>query len=311
MIYDVSHRTDIPAFFWDWFADKLDKGWCAVRHPRYPEKISAYNLDPTICDGFRFLSKDYEPAINHKTWPVSRVIETYPTTFMYTITPYGPGLERHVPSTTKAIKTLKQLADIAGKERMTWFLSPIVFDNEHLNLDFHKRSFEMMAPLIAPYVRRCSIDPLREYESVKRRCPSIRRPTDAELAELAAYMVTVAADVGLQMHACPATNNLEQYGINQELCFTLDDFGRQNDIPMKSLKFKQSGLMHCACAITKDLGCYNKCLHGCAYCYAGIPAPNSEERIIASYDPKSPALLDKISLDEHFITTKQQIYRKR
>lgn len=71
MIYDVSRRTDVPAFFWDWFANRLDAGTVSVHNPYYPEKVSTYGLSPNVCDGFHFYSKNYTPALDHPIWPMT------------------------------------------------------------------------------------------------------------------------------------------------------------------------------------------------------------------------------------------------
>ena len=88
MILNTGSRTDIPAFYWDWFADKLFRGSCMIRNPQFPEKVSEYSLLPEDVDMFYFLSKNYGPALRHPRYPLLAVVQNYRCMFEYTITPY-------------------------------------------------------------------------------------------------------------------------------------------------------------------------------------------------------------------------------
>lgn len=38
MILNTGSRTDIPAFYSDWFYNRIQEGYCLVRNPYYPEQ---------------------------------------------------------------------------------------------------------------------------------------------------------------------------------------------------------------------------------------------------------------------------------
>ncbi len=46
MILSVSRRTDIPAFYSDWFFRGLDQGFVLVPNPINPVKIAKIRLEP-------------------------------------------------------------------------------------------------------------------------------------------------------------------------------------------------------------------------------------------------------------------------
>lgn len=46
MILSVSRRTDIPAFYSDWFFEHLEKGFVLVPNPIKPAKIARIELKP-------------------------------------------------------------------------------------------------------------------------------------------------------------------------------------------------------------------------------------------------------------------------
>ncbi|HCI24334.1 MAG TPA: hypothetical protein DFK11_07440 [Lachnospiraceae bacterium] len=39
MILNTGSRTDIPAFYSDWFYNRIQEGYCLVRNPYYPEQM--------------------------------------------------------------------------------------------------------------------------------------------------------------------------------------------------------------------------------------------------------------------------------
>lgn len=46
MIINTGQRTDIPAFYARWFANRLKEGFVCVRNPYNPSQVSRYRLDP-------------------------------------------------------------------------------------------------------------------------------------------------------------------------------------------------------------------------------------------------------------------------
>ena len=50
MIINTGQRTDIPAFYAEWFANRLREGFVCVRNPYYPDQVSRYRLDPSVVE---------------------------------------------------------------------------------------------------------------------------------------------------------------------------------------------------------------------------------------------------------------------
>jgi hypothetical protein len=44
MIISASRRTDIPAFYSEWFMNRLQQGYCLVPNPFNPRQISRISL---------------------------------------------------------------------------------------------------------------------------------------------------------------------------------------------------------------------------------------------------------------------------
>ena len=66
MIINTGQRTDIPAFYAEWFANRLREGFVCVRSPYDPQLVSRYRLDPSVVDAIGFCTKN--PAPMFPTW---------------------------------------------------------------------------------------------------------------------------------------------------------------------------------------------------------------------------------------------------
>ena len=60
MIISASRRTDIPAFYSQWFFNRIKEGYVLVPNPYHPKMISKISLSPAVVDCFCFL--DQEPG---------------------------------------------------------------------------------------------------------------------------------------------------------------------------------------------------------------------------------------------------------
>ena len=44
MILNTGNRTDIPAFFSDWFFNRIQEGFVCVRNPYFPHQVTKYGI---------------------------------------------------------------------------------------------------------------------------------------------------------------------------------------------------------------------------------------------------------------------------
>ena len=63
MILRASMRTDIPAFYSEWFFRRLQAGSLCVRNPRAPGQVTRYRLSPQVVDLFVFCTKNPAPML--------------------------------------------------------------------------------------------------------------------------------------------------------------------------------------------------------------------------------------------------------
>ena len=48
MILNTGQRTDIPAFFPEWFANRIKEGYVLVRNPYNPSLVTRYEINPQV-----------------------------------------------------------------------------------------------------------------------------------------------------------------------------------------------------------------------------------------------------------------------
>ena len=135
MIISASRRTDIPAFFFDWFLNRLQTGFFLVRNPMNPTRVSRIAVSPETVDAIVFWTKNSEPAMAN----LSR-LNNIPFYFQFTLTPYDTDIETNVPPKRKIIETFKRLADRIGPDRVLWRYDPILL-NDRYTISFHTESF--------------------------------------------------------------------------------------------------------------------------------------------------------------------------
>lgn len=64
MIINASARTDIPAYYSEWFMHRLKDGYVYVRNPYYPTQITKYLLNSEVVDSIIFCSKNPRPILS-------------------------------------------------------------------------------------------------------------------------------------------------------------------------------------------------------------------------------------------------------
>ena len=65
MIINTGMRTDIPAFYSEWFVNRLKAGFVLVRNPYNPHSVARYRLSPDVVDLIGFCTKNPAPMLPH------------------------------------------------------------------------------------------------------------------------------------------------------------------------------------------------------------------------------------------------------
>ena len=135
MIISASRRTDLPAFYSEWFFQRLKEGYVLVRNPFSAHQVSRIALHPDVVDGIVFWSKNPAPMMKH----LSECRE-YPFYFQFTLNAYGKDVEPGLPSLEERIRTFLYLSEQIGPERVLWRYDPVLL-NKTYTIPWHREQF--------------------------------------------------------------------------------------------------------------------------------------------------------------------------
>ena len=94
MIISASRRTDLPAFYSEWFLNRLKSGFILVRNPFNKNQIKRVNLNREQVDCIVFWSKNPDKMINKLNQFNTFNIPYY---FQFTVTSYDQTIETKLP----------------------------------------------------------------------------------------------------------------------------------------------------------------------------------------------------------------------
>ena len=139
MILNVSGRTDIVAFYSEWFINRYREGFVDVRNPFYPKSVSRIFFSDV--DMIVFCTKNPIPLIDFL--PKINI----PVIFQVTLTPYKKDIEPNVISKEKIISAIKKISNIIGSENVYVRYDP-VFLSDKYNLDYHVKALLMVIRML-------------------------------------------------------------------------------------------------------------------------------------------------------------------
>lgn len=283
MILSVSRRTDIPAFYSDWFFNRLKAGFVCVRNPMYPEKVSKISLDKEVIDCIVFWTKNVKPMLDRLD-----ELDGYNYYFQYTLNPYGTDVEPIIGINRNTnIETMIHLSERIGADKVIWRYDPI-FTSQKYTKDYHIKSFKKMAESLRGYTSRVVISFLDLYGQTKRNMPDIDKFDETECRDLVRQLVQIAKDNGMIVESCAEKIDLSEEGVMHGHC--IDKNLIEEIVGYRLTGGKDKGQrQECGCMESIDIGVYNTCRNGCKYCYAMYGEKDVVENIKA-YNPESPIL---------------------
>ena len=290
MIINTGQRTDIPAFYALWFANRLREGFVCVRNPYYPEQVSRYRLDPSVVDCIGFCTKNPAPM-----FPYMDLLKDYGQYWFVTITPYGRDIEPNVKDKHELLDDFKKLSETVGVNSVGWRYDPI-FITDKYSMEYHLRAFEKIAAALDGFTKTAVISFIDLYAKVKRNFPEAREVTKEQRLFLGKEMVKIAAAHGMTLKPCAEGDELAPFGADCGGCMRIGDYEKAIGKKLNAPK-KKGARAECACYLSCDIGAYNTCKHLCKYCYA-----NAEPSVVLAqsrrHDPKSPFLIGHYEKDD-------------
>lgn len=292
MIVSASRRTDIPAYYFEWFVRRLQDRHVLVRNPFNTHQVSRIRLSPDVVDGFVFWSKNPQPMLDYLPQ-----LDEYPYYVQFTLTGYGPEIEPQLPPLQTRLSTFAHLANAVGPERVIWRYDPIFLNGKYA-VSHHLRTFEHLAQALSNRTRICNISFMDLYACTKRNMKPFH-PSEVsapQKVELVRSLGRIGRAFGIEVRVCAEQLDLDACGVAAASCIDASILERQLGCTL-SVGKDRNQRPACRCAQSIDIGMYDSCLHGCRYCYA-----NHSDALVqkapALHDPASPLLLGQLESDD-------------
>ncbi len=288
-IISVSRRTDIPAFYGDWFMGRLKDGFAGMVNP-FSGKRYFVSLKPEDVTCFVFWSKNFSPFLKNL-----KTIDNlgYKFYFNYTVTALPDIFESNVDRKS-AIESLKQLSKTYSPRHINWRFDPIIISSIS-ERDFYIRNFEELAKEFAGLVERCYFSFVTEYKKVKRNFEELKKTTSVKIVDcsddfkidLANELAATAERYGIQMYSC-CGDYLTNKRIKKAHC--IDGSIIKSLFFPEGLPYKEKPTRdQCGCTESTDIGTYDTCPHGCIYCYANANKQRAT-KVFSEHDKESAFL---------------------
>lgn len=278
IIVSASRSTDIPAFYADWFFNRLNKGYAIWQNP-FNGKDSYVSFAQTRF--VVFWSKNPKPLIPHLPILKEKGIGFY---IQYTLNDYdSEQLEPGVPPLTERIEIFKRIVDKHGLGSVVWRFDPLILTDK-ITLELLLQKIATIAKQLNGYTEKLvfSFADISSYRSVTRNLSATGINYNEWDTET---MLTFARNLSnmqlpLQISTCAENINLEKFGIQHNQCIDPELIARRSTHNAELQSFLQNAKPDsgqrklCGCILAKDIGAYNTCPHLCKYCYANYSPQN-------------------------------------
>lgn len=290
IIISASRATDIPAFYADWFMNKLKNGYVKWINPFNRENSQFISFGKTRL--IVFWTKNAKPLMKYLKEIDKREINYY---FQFTVNDYeDENFESGVPKLADRIEIFKELSDIIGREKVIWRFDPLILTDK---IDVQKLLYKIynVGNEINKYTEKLVISfvDVEIYNKVKKNIKSAginyRKFEKEDMEKIAEGIREINKEWKLEVTTCAEGFELDKYEIKHNKC--IDDnliikLFKNDKILMNFLGLEaQNSLFEgeknrrialkdrgqrkeCGCIISKDIGQYNTCGHLCIYCYA-------------------------------------------
>lgn len=288
MIVSASYRTDIPAFYAGWFLRRLRAGSCRVANP-YGGGAYEVSLTPDAVDGFVLWTRNLRPLLSD----LDTVRRVAPFIVQFTVTGYPRALETSVIAAEEAVGQLRELRRRFGPRASVWRYDPIVLTTE-VDTAAHSTGFAMLARALKGTVDEVVLSVMHPYRKTRRNLDRAagqhgfqwRDPPPEEKRQLLGRLAAIAAEHGIAPTLCSQPELLVP-GLGEAHCI---DAERLADVAQRPIAACASGNRPgCRCALSRDIGAYDTCPHGCVYCYAVADRARAVANF-RSHDPEAPML---------------------
>jgi hypothetical protein len=302
-IISVSRRTDIPAFYSRWFLKRIEEGFCHWMNP-FGGQVYRVSLRPEDCLALVFWTRNPKPLVPHLDSLRDRGFYFY---FHMTINGYPNAVESNNPPLAAAIDTFRRVSAQVSPDFIHWRYDPILL-SEITPPAYHVERFDEISRHLQGFTKRCYFSFVDFYGKTERNLARVERehglhferPGFERQWEVVQQLRDLAAARGITMYSC-CDAELAREGIAGSRCIDVDvvhQLRPDAEFHLRHAPTRQD----CGCVEATDIGAYDTCAFGCAYCYATNSRAAALERQ-RHHDPNDtilwrPAALRGADLDQ-------------
>lgn len=297
-IISASRRTDIPAFYTEWFMKRIRAGFFHCLNPFNSHHIRRISLEPDTVDAIVFWSKYPQRLLKHLAELDQRGYCYY---FQFTLNSYDSCFEPHLPPLEERIDTFLRLSSRIGPERVIWRYDPIILSSV-TPPDYHAERISRLAAALHGSTRRLMFSFFTPYAKLKGRLRQLEQNRGIRIHEtgpaagnhagavyeLLRQIALIAARHDMSAFSCADQRVPDGAGIQQGSCI---DGALIAALTGQEKRFARDTHQRSACRCVKsiDMGIYDTCPFQCLYCYA-----NRSEKLIKHnltlHDPESASI---------------------
>ena len=263
MIINASGRTDVVAYYMDWFVNRWNEGYFDVRNPFNPKLVSRIYVSDI--DMIVFCTKNPLPLLD------TIHLFSVPIQLQVTITGYFNDIEPQVPDKREVIECIKKLSSYLGKENVCVRYDPILLNSKY-DVDYHIRAFNKLCKMLNGYISKIIVSFVDDYKNVRNNHLDYHEPSNEEYLKLKEAF----EKNNIKISSC--MENKYHIGDENDCCVSIKyAFERTGKL------FKEWKARDCHCVNMVDIGSYNSCLHGCKYCYANFDSKQISKNYVSTH----------------------------
>jgi len=273
-VISASRRTDIPAFYMNWFMESLRRGYFEVDNP-VSHKITRVDATPKSTASIVFWSRNYAPLMPR----LDELLNHYNLWFHFTINTPNKILEPKIPDPDIQLAQLRELAKRVEPRAIAWRFDPIIFWREKGKLRNNLDGFRQLAHEVSRAgITRCHTSFMTHYRKIQHRVQKhysidFVDPPIEEKKEIVLSLQEIARSKGIQLYLCCQPEILSALPDNAQILPASCVDGRMiNEVyGVRVSQARDSGQRKgCGCTRSRDIGSYQKqvCHYHCLYCYA-------------------------------------------
>jgi hypothetical protein len=284
-VVSASRRTDIPAFYMDWFMDQIFRGCFHFENP-YSRKVSVVPVSPENTDTLVFWSKNFKVFLDGG-YGEALIKMGYHLFFNFTINSFDPILEPHVPDLGDRLVQLQTLVERFGPETVTWRFDPIChYSLDDNNLRDNLNDFSLIAAQSAKAgIKRCVTSFVDLYAKVTSRGKLISGFSFVDIPlekkrDIILNLNKILSPQNIGLFLCCERDLFQSLplgcGIEESSCIPNPLLGKLSGCLLSKVKDSgQRKAKGCGCYASRDIGSYRlqPCYHNCLFCYANPVKP--------------------------------------